>query len=74
MVEIGKYTLSDAIRQLWRKPGGDKRSKPLATHNTVAGQVHEGKESREAGRTAVSSWDRMVEIGRGNSQAGRHGP
>jgi hypothetical protein len=73
MAGIGKYKLSDAIRQPPRKAGGGRGGKPVPTHETAAEQVREAKERGEADSTVVSSRDRMVEIGRGNQQSGRQG-
>ena len=73
MAGIGKYKLSDAIRQPRRKAGGGKGGKPVPTHETAAEQVREATESGEADGAAASTRDRMVAIGRGNQQAGRQG-
>ncbi|AGA27182.1 hypothetical protein [Singulisphaera acidiphila] len=73
MATFGQYKLSDAIRQFWRKPGGVKGGRPMPTHETAAEQVREGKHSEEAGHAGVSNRDRMIDIGRGNQQAGRQG-
>ncbi|AGA26345.1 hypothetical protein [Singulisphaera acidiphila] len=73
MLRFGQYKLSDAIRQLRRKAGGGKGGKPVPTRETAAEQVRETQESNEAGKARASSRDRMVDIGRGNQQAGRQG-
>jgi hypothetical protein len=73
MASIGKYKLSDAIRQFWRKAGVGKGGQPVSTRETAAEQVREAQESREAGNAGASNRDRMVDIGRGNQQAGRQG-
>ena len=73
MVNFGKYKLSDAIRQLWRKAGGGKGGKPVPTRETAAEQIREAQESSEAGNAEASTRERMVDIGRGNQQAGRQG-
>jgi hypothetical protein len=46
---------------------------PRPTHATNAANVREAKESQDARNAEASSRDRMVEIGRGNQQAGRQG-
>jgi hypothetical protein len=73
MAGIGKHKLSDAIHQPPGKAGDEKGGKPVPTHETDAEQIREAKESEEAGSAAVSNRDRMVDIGRGNQQAGRQG-
>ncbi len=73
MAGMRKHKLSDAIHQPPRKVGGEKGGKPVPTHETAAEQVREANESEEAGGAGVSSRDRMVDIGRGNQQAGRQG-
>lgn len=73
MAGIRKFKLSDAIRQAWRKVGGNKGGKPVPNHATTAEQIREARESGEARGAVVSNRDRMVDIGRGNQQAGRQG-
>ncbi len=73
MLRFGKYKLSDAISQLFRKAVGGEGGKPVPTRETAAEQIRESQDSREAGNAGVSSRDRMVDIGRGNQQAGRQG-
>jgi hypothetical protein len=71
MAELGRHKLSDAIP---RPPQTDKRKKkgkPVPTHEVVAEQVREAKESARAHEAEASNRDRMVDIGRGNQQAGR---
>lgn len=49
-----------------------KRSGEAApSHDVVAEQAREREESRKADSAQASNRDRMVEIGRGNKQAGR---
>jgi len=50
-------------------PGG----KPEPTHDVAAEQIREAKESGEAKGAVASNKERMVDIGRGNQQAGRQG-
>jgi hypothetical protein len=47
--------------------------KPVPSHETAAEQTCEAGESLEAGDARASSRDRMVDVGRGNQQAGRQG-
>jgi hypothetical protein len=75
MAEIGKHKLSDAVPhpQPQAKDEADKGGKPVTTHETSAEQAREAKESEEAQRAKASNRERMVDIGRGNQQAGRQG-
>jgi hypothetical protein len=70
MSEIGKHKLSDAIPHQEHE---DKGGKPVPTHETAAEQVREAHESQEAHDAEASSRERMVDMGRGNQQAGRQG-
>ena len=69
--EIGKHRLSDAIPHQTSEAAGDKGRRPVPTHETAAEQTREAKESEEARSAGASSRERMVDIGRGNQQAGR---
>ena len=51
----------------------DRGGKPWQTHGTTAEQTREARESEEARQAEASIRDRMVNIGRGNQQAGRQG-
>jgi hypothetical protein len=73
MEKIGKYKLSDAIPEPPPDAVGDKGGRPVPTHETAAEQIREAKESEEARSAEASNRDRMVDIGRGNQQAGRQG-
>ena len=73
MSEIGKHKLSDAIPHPHPESGGDKGGKPVPTHETAAEQTREAKESEDAHNAEASNRERMVDIGRGNQQAGRQG-
>jgi hypothetical protein len=73
MVWIGKYKLSDAILRL-PLPSRKKREKPVPFHEVIAEQTREAAERQEARNNEASIRDRMVDIGRGNQQAGRQGP
>jgi hypothetical protein len=55
------------------KHGGDEGDRPVPTHETAAEQTREAKESEEAFSVGASNRERMVDIGRGNKQAGRQG-
>jgi ribonuclease I len=57
--EIGKHRFSDAI--------------PRQTSEAAAEQTREAKESEKAHSAEASNRERMVDIGRGNQQAGRQG-
>jgi hypothetical protein len=57
--EIGKHRFSDAI--------------PRQTSEAAAKQTREAKESEKAHSAEASNRERMVDIGRGNQQAGRQG-
>jgi hypothetical protein len=74
MAGIGKFKLTDAISHLLRKVGRRSGGKPTPTHETAAEQVRESHEAREARDAEASIRDKMVDIGRGNQQAGRQGP
>ena len=72
MSEIGKYKLSDAVP----KPDSEmEKSGNKKTEETGidAEQVREAHESEDAKNASTSNRDRMVDIGRGNQQAGRQG-
>ena len=72
MSGIGKYKLSDALPQNEPdvKKGGKKKS---PTSKTDAEQTREAQENASAKSATASARDRMVDIGRGNQQAGRQG-
>ncbi len=72
MSGIGKFKLSDAVPQPRADSGksGKKKRMPLKTD---AEQVREAGESEQAKNALASGRDRMVDIGRGNQQAGRQG-
>jgi len=72
MSGIGKYKLSDALPQNEAdKKKGDK-DKP-GDSKTTAEQTREAQENASAKSATASARDRMVDIGRGNQQAGRQG-
>ena len=70
---IGKYKLSEAIRFPIQTVDAEKAGKPLSASATTAEQVRQAQESSEALNAEASIRDRMIEIGRGNQQAGRQG-
>jgi hypothetical protein len=74
MAGIGKYKLTDAISYLFRKAGRKSGGKPTPAHETAAEQVRESQEAFQARNNEASIRDKMVDIGRGNQQAGRQGP
>src|SRR5262249_22020106 len=71
MAGIGKYRLTDALPK--PKAGGKKGGKTAPPHQVVAEPTPEAHESKEARNNEASIRGRMVEIGRGNLQSGRHG-
>jgi len=73
MAGIGKHKLSDSIPR--PQPGPDTREggKPVPTPETTAEQTREDDERAKAKAAQASNRDRMVDIGRGNQQAGRQG-
>lgn len=73
MAELGKHKLSDVVPAQQPITGDDKGGKPEPTPETTAEQVGEEHESQQARATEASIRDRMVNIGRGNQQAGRQG-
>jgi hypothetical protein len=71
MTETGRHKRSDAIPHQQPEAGGNKVGRPVPTHETAAEQIREAKESEEASGAKATNRDRMVDIGRGNQQAGR---
>ncbi len=58
------------------KPRGKsagRKGKPSPASDVVAEQVREAREINQAKNAEASTRDRMVDIGRGNQQAGRQG-
>ena len=72
MSEIGKHKLTDALPEQ-PETHIDKGGKVAPTHDTTAEQTREAQESQAAKNAEASIRDRMVDIGRGNQQAGRQG-
>ena len=72
MGEIGKHKLTDAMPKP-PKQRGKKGGKPVPPHKIAAEQIREARESERAREAEASNRDRMVDIGRGNKQAGRQG-
>jgi len=72
MAGIGRYKLSDAIprSQAGGRPAGGS---PSDARVTEVEQVRQAQESRKARNAGVSTRERMVDIGRGQQQAGRQG-
>jgi len=73
MAGIGKHKLSDSIPRPQPEPGIEKGGKPVPTQETAAEQIREADERAKAKIAESSIRDRMVDIGRGNQQAGRQG-
>jgi hypothetical protein len=71
MADPYKPRLSDAVPKPSRK-GGQKKGKPERPHDVAAEQAREAQESQQARNADASIRDRMVDIGRGNQQSGRH--
>jgi len=69
MSEIGGGKLRDSVPNR----NDAERGKPAPTHETAAEQFREAQESNKAREAEASNRERMVDIGRGNQQAGRHG-
>jgi len=67
MSEIGNHKLRDSVPN----QNDEESGKPVPTHETVAEQAREAKESDSAQNAEASNRERMVDIGRGNQQAGR---
>ena len=70
MSDLGKHKLSDAMPKP-AKGRGKKGGKPAPGEETVAEQAREARESEKARNAQASNRERMVDIGRGNQQAGR---
>ena len=68
--EIGKHRFSDAIPRQTSEAVARAQACP---HETAAEQTREAKESEKAHSAEASNRERMVDIGRGNQQAGRQG-
>jgi hypothetical protein len=67
MAEFGKHKLSDPVAQAGKR----KRGKPRPPHEVSAEEARGAEESLRAHTAQASNRDRMVDIGRGNQQAGR---
>jgi len=52
--------------------GEREHGRPVPNHETSAEQTREAKESSDARDAEPSNRERMVDIGRGTQQAGRH--
>jgi len=73
MSEIGNYKLTDALKGSRHAADDPKGRKPAPTHEVAAEQAREAQESEKAHNAEASTRERMVDIGRGNQQAGRQG-
>ncbi len=72
MSGIGNYKLTDALPHP-ESEGGKRGDKNNAVVQTDSEQVREAQENTSAKNAAASARERMVDIGRGNQQAGRQG-
>ncbi len=70
---LGKFKLADLLGGMRRKLHGGKAGKPLPTQQSAAENTRAADESEAAANARVSTRERMVNIGRGNQQAGRQG-
>ena len=73
MSDIGRYKLSDAIPAPKIKGDEQRSGMPLPTHETTVEQACEAEENAKAHDGEASIRERMVDIGRGDQQAGRQG-
>ncbi len=73
MSEPHKPRLADAIPHGEPHKPTDDAGKPHPTHETVAEQTREAQEQHQAENDQASIRGKMVDIGRGNQQAGRQG-
>lgn len=73
MAGLGRYKLTDALPHPHRKAGSPRSGRPKSSREESAEQTREAEESRKARGMSASSRERMVDIGRGNQQAGRQG-
>ena len=71
MSGIGRHKLSDAIPRPPGSKSSSKRGKPGADPTLAAELAREVHERDSARNAEASPRTRMVEIGRGNQQAGR---
>ena len=71
MAKTNEHKLSEAITRQRPRARGAQRDRPAPTYESVAEQTREAKENQEARVAEASIRDRMVDIGRGNQQAGR---
>jgi hypothetical protein len=68
-----KFKFVDAIKTPEGESAEAHGGKPAPSHATEAEQVRESHEASEAKNAQASARDHMVDIGRGNQQAGRQG-
>lgn len=73
MSGLGRYRMIDAMPQPQRKTSSPGSGRQKSSQTANAEQTREAAESRKARGTQASSRERMVDIGRGNQQAGRQG-
>jgi hypothetical protein len=73
MAGIRKYKLTDVLRRPRREADSGRGGTPKRQYETGAEQSREAQECGEARGAVASNRERMVDIGRGNQQAGRQG-
>ena len=73
MPDFSKHKLSDALPRPDHVDHAVEGGRPAPTHATAAEQAREAQEGAEARDAEASIRQRMVNIGRGNQQAGRQG-
>lgn len=73
MSDSHKPRLSDAIPHAEFHGPADHSGKPYPNHETVAEMAREAHEVHEAVNDQPTIREKMVEMGRGNQQAGRQG-
>lgn len=73
MAISGRFKFAGAMAEFVRRLAGRSGDKTTPTHATIAEQARESRESEAARNAQASIRDRMVDVGRGNQQAGRQG-
>ena len=73
LAEIGKHRLSDAIPHQTSEAAGDKGRSPSPPTRPPPSRPVRPRRARKPIAAGASNRERMVDIGRGNQQAGRQG-
>jgi hypothetical protein len=73
MALLGRYKLLYRLPKAEAETGVKQARKPRTSQEVITEQTRETAESRKAYSAKESSRERMVEVGRGNQQAGRQG-